>query len=185
MSERKPQVRRGCSGAPVWTRSPHFRPYFRPQLERSAAADSAPTGTGPRPRTTGRHRPAGLAFVASSPQPPSSPLTATSSVWSSMTAATESSASPPICGVRWVSRSVTRASSARSAPTRSCGRSSRPTGSTSTRTCSTVEARRTYRLRRPSSGRPNERAPSYTSGPTCAGLANKGSLDRVPPALPL
>jgi hypothetical protein len=53
VAERKPQVRRGCSGAQVWTRSPHFRPYFRPPLrpriERSAAADSASTGTGPTP----------------------------------------------------------------------------------------------------------------------------------------
>ncbi len=88
-----------------------------------------------------------------------------------MTAANESSTSPPICGVRWASRSATRPSSARSASTRSCERSSGPTGSTSTRTCTTVEARRTYRLRRPSSrprsGPPNERAPGPAYGPRC------------------
>jgi hypothetical protein len=55
--------------------------------------------------------------------------------------------------VRWASRSATRPSSARSASTLSCGRSSGPTGSISTRTCSMVEARRTYRLRGRAAGR--------------------------------
>jgi hypothetical protein len=55
VSELKAQVRRGCSGAQVWTPSPPIRPHFcpplRPHLERSAAGDSAPPGTGPTPRT--------------------------------------------------------------------------------------------------------------------------------------
>jgi hypothetical protein len=42
-----------------------------------------------------------------------------------MTAANESSTSPPICRVRWASRFATRQSSARSASTRSCGRAPR------------------------------------------------------------
>ena len=62
VSELKAQVRRGCSGAQGWTPSPPIRPHFcpplrphlRPHLERSAAADSASTGPGPRPRQTGR-----------------------------------------------------------------------------------------------------------------------------------
>jgi hypothetical protein len=53
VSELKAQLRRGCSGAQVWTPSPPIRPHFcpplRPHLEQSAAADSASTGTGPTP----------------------------------------------------------------------------------------------------------------------------------------
>ena len=85
-----------------------------------------------------------------------------------MTAANESSTSPPICGSDGASRSATRPSSARSASTQSCGRSSGPTGPTSTRTCSTVEARRTYRLRaraRRAAWRPIERTYSRTRHP--------------------
>jgi hypothetical protein len=45
----------GCPGAQGWTPSPPIRPHFcpplRPHLEQSAAADSAPTATGPTPTT--------------------------------------------------------------------------------------------------------------------------------------
>jgi hypothetical protein len=54
VSELKAQVRRGCSGAQVWTPSPPIRPHFCPPLcpplVRAAAADAV-NWTGPTPAT--------------------------------------------------------------------------------------------------------------------------------------